>query len=138
MGVAPALTATLPGQPNPYAYELLLGKASAYIHPVRNASGSPWTGGEVYYPLTIVSSMTSTITSTLPATAVLSGTVRNDSGLPLHLARVVTITGKCHWRETRLDTRTLLAGQGTGFYLRDVSACLDDKMMIVGQAAAGP
>jgi hypothetical protein len=32
--ITPALTATLPGQINPFAYNLILGKASALIGPI--------------------------------------------------------------------------------------------------------
>ena len=129
--IKPALTATLPGQINPFSYSFLLGKASASIGPIRGVSSSPWVSGDKYYPLTIIS-----FTYEHP---ILSGTARNDSGQSLNQLRVVVVEPeKCEWQLATVDSQNLLPGQETAFHLTYPSGCLGDNLKIVGQGAAQP
>jgi hypothetical protein len=131
--VTPALTATLPGQANPFQYGLLLGKASASIGGVRAVAASfVEPSGDVYYPLTVA--------GWEHKGALISGTVRNDSGRTLHKARVVAAKlDRCTWREAVLDDVVLQPGQETAFHLDYYSsACVDDSLVVVGQGAAPP
>jgi hypothetical protein len=129
--VSPALSATLPGQVNPFSYVLTLGKASASIGEARAAAGTAIEPeGESYHPLTIV--------DWSHADATLSGIVRNDSGRTLRKARVVVAElAKCSWREAELATTTLQPGQETTFQRTFFyEFCLGDDLTIVGQGAA--
>jgi hypothetical protein len=131
--IRPALDATLPDQINPFRYDLLLGKASALIDEVRPLSaslGDP--DGEVYYPLTVL--------NWEHKDGILDGTVRNDSGLPLHRVRVVVAElSKCGWREADIADGVLQPGQETTFSRSGYSqTCLGDDLVVVGQGAALP
>lgn len=130
--VTPALTATLPGQINPFSYNLLLGKATASIGSIKGVTASSWAGGDVYYPLTILG-------STYQGTT-LSGRVRNDSSHPLHHTRVVAAEPtKCGWREAVLAAETLQPGEETSFSISNYfSFCVSDQQIIVGQGASQP
>jgi hypothetical protein len=129
--ITPALTATLPGQINPFSYSMLLGKADASIGSIRGVSSNPWVGGDKYYPLTIIS-----FTYEDP---ILSGTARNDSGQSLYKLRVVVVElEKCEWQLAIVDSQNLLPGQETAFHLTYPSGCLGDSLKIVGQGAAQP
>ena len=130
--VSPALTATLPGQINPFSFNLTLGKASASIGEARTAAGTAIEPrGETYHPLTVV--------AWTYADAILSGTIRNDSGWPLHKARVVVAElAKCSWREAELAATTLQPGQETTFDRAYSERCLGDDLIVVGQGATLP
>lgn len=125
--VTPALTATLPGQINPFAYSLLLGKASASIGDVRVAQAYRIpAGGDLYEPLAIL--------DWEYANQVLSGTARNDNDHPLVLGRVVVAElQRCAWREAVLDSLLIQPGQETTFRLSYSAACLGDQLVITGQ-----
>lgn len=130
--VTPALTATLPGQVNPFSYNLLLGKASASVGPVKGASARPWMGGDIYYPLTI--------TGTAYQDNIYSGTIQNDHYQPLHHLRVVAAEpSKCGWREAVIGDEILLPGQDTSFTISNYSSgCISDNLIVVGQGAIQP
>jgi hypothetical protein len=128
--VTPALTATLPGQSNPFAYGLLLGKASATIGEAHLGS---WKfnseNGEGYAPLTVI--------DWFYQGGSVSGMVRNDASLALHNNRVVVASpDKCAWQEANLDSATLQPGEETSFHLSPYSAaCASGDLVIVGQGA---
>jgi len=129
--ITPALTATLPDQINPFSYNLLLGKASASLGPILGATAEPWTGGVVYYPLTI--------TGWTYDGGTVHGIARNDSESPLSNLHVVGAElAKCSWSEATLDTQTLLPQQETNFYINFYSGCVDNDLVVVGQGAASP
>jgi hypothetical protein len=127
--LTPALTATLPGQLNPFSYRLYLGKASASIGPIVNVSASPWSSGDPYYPLTIV--------GYVYEDAIVSGTARNDSGLSLQNARIVGLEPyHCGWREAALGADELLPGQVITFTIPFGASCeVDDRLIVSGQGA---
>ena len=133
ISIVPALEATLPGQINPFAYSLLLGKASASLGEVRAVAATltPPDATE-YIPLTIVGWHAENTT--------LVGTVRNDHSQPLHDARVVVAAlGKCRWREATLDDTTLRTGQETAFQCNLYTTyCFADDMTVVGQGVTSP
>jgi hypothetical protein len=127
--VSPALTATLPGQINPFSYDLILGKTTAIIGEARPAAGSPkQPTGEIYRPLTVV--------GWGYADGTLSGTVRNDSDRPLSRARVVVadLTG-CSWREAELAATTIQPNQEAAFHCAFSEAALEGDVRVVGQGA---
>jgi hypothetical protein len=121
--LTPAFTITLPGQVNPFFYELQLGKASASIGPIVQVSASYWAGEDGYTPLTITGYAYEDLTVT--------GTVRNDSSQPLHHTRVVGYEPYlCRWREAVLGADELLPGQETSFIITYYSSyCLYIKRM---------
>ena len=130
--ISPALTATLPDQVNPFSYSLLLGKASASIGDVRAVAASRTEpGGEIYYPITVV--------SWEHTDGTLLGNIRNDSDQSIHIMRlVVAELKKCSWREAELDDTTLKPNRRTSFQLNFSDTCLGDNLVIVGQGAAPP
>ena len=140
--VTPALTATLPGQLNPF-YISLPEYQGGYpsIGPVVGISASPWVSGNPYYPLTI--------TDYEHADSTVYGTVRNDSGKPLQHARVVGLLPEpqlddivgyrsCGPREAALGTDILLRGQETSFTISYSGCNVDDSLIVVGQGAYLP
>jgi hypothetical protein len=128
--VTPALTATLPGQINPFTYELWLGKASASIGPIVGVSARSWESGDVYEPLTI--------SGYTYEGSIVNGTVRNDSSQPLHHARVGGVElARCQWREAVLGADTLLPGQETSFSMNNYCG-VDEDIIIIGQGAYQP
>ena len=132
ISVTPALSATLPGQFNPFAYSLLLGKASASIGDVRAAYAS-YTSPDGYRYQAL------NITDWEYGEGIISGTARNDSSKDLHHLRVVIAKlEKCRWREADLDASTLAPGQETNFQMILSEACFGDQLIIVGQGAAAP
>lgn len=130
--IKPALTASLPGQLNPFSYSLLLGKASAYFGPIVGYSASPWSSGERQAALTSVEIQYAGTT--------LSGTVRNDNSQALHGNRVVAFgPGRCAWREAVLEADTLQPGGETGFHIDSYAAgCVTEDVVIAGQGAFQP
>ena len=131
--ISPELTATLPGQLNPFTFVLLLGKASASIGPIVGVTASPWQGGDAYTALTI--------TAYTYADSAVTGTVRNDTSLPLHHARVGGYEPNlCRWLEAKLDTDELLPGQETSFSIAYSSSyCFDGPdYTVIGQGAYQP
>ena len=132
ISVTPALSATLPGQYNPFTYGLLLGKASASIGDVRAASASDTSpDGYRYQALNI--------TGWEYVDGVIRGTARNESSTDLHHLRVVIAElEKCRWREADLDISTLAPGQETNFQMILSEFCFGDHLIVVGQGAAAP
>src|SRR4030067_1544585 len=95
--VYPAFPVTLPGQKNPFAWSLLLGKASASVGQVNIVSWSlSGESGISYYPLTVVDWHRE-------GKAVL-GRVRNDSVNDLVDGRAVVFSNVCDWEEPSLNT----------------------------------
>jgi hypothetical protein len=132
ISVTPALSATLPGQYNPFTYGLLLGKASASIGDVRAASAR-YTSPDGYRYQAL------NITNWEYVDGVVRGTARNDSSTDLHHLRVVIAElEKCRWREADLDTNTLAPGQETNFQMVLSDTCFGDHLIVVGQGAAAP
>lgn len=131
--ITPELTATLPGQLNPFSFVLLLGKASASIGPIVGVTASPWESGDAYAALTI--------TGYAYEGSAVTGTARNDTDHPLHHARVGGYEPSlCSWREAELDTDELLPGQETGFSIPYSSSyCFDGVgYTVIGQGAYQP
>jgi len=131
--ITPELTATLPGQLNPFTFLLFLGKASASVGPIVGVTASPWEGGDAYAALTI--------TSYTYANSAVTGTVRNDTGYPLHHARVGGYEPSlCRWQEAKLGTDELLPGQETSFSIAYSSSyCFDGaEYTVTGQGAYQP
>lgn len=130
--VTPALSATLPGQVNPFSYNLLLGKATATVGPVRGVSGSTTGSGMTYDPLTVLGSSYSGTT--------LTGTVKNETGHPLYHSRVVAAEPlKCAWREAVLGAQTIPPGGETSFSIPNYAAiCVSEALILVGQGATLP
>jgi hypothetical protein len=130
--ISPAMTATLPSQVNPFSYDLTLGRADAFFGEIRAAAGTTVEpAGEAYFPLHVV--------DWTYGNGTVSGTVRNDSGRPLHKARVVVVNlTECPWREAQLLTRTLQPGQTTNFQRTYYESCQDGDFRIIGQGAAQP
>lgn len=132
ISVTPALSATLPGQYNPFTYGLLLGKASASIGDVRAASAR-YTSPDGYRYQAL------NITGWEYVDGVIRGTARNDSSTDLqHLRVVIAELEKCRWREADLDANTLAPGQETNFHMNLSEACFGDQLIVVGQGAAVP
>jgi hypothetical protein len=128
----PALPATLPGQINPFAYSLTLGKASAVLGEVRAIStSSSGMGGVVYYSLALASLAHDGLN--------LRGTLRNDSGKPLYAARVVVAEQSnttCAWVQPQLATTALQPGQALDFHIDNYyQYCHGDGVVAIGQAA---
>jgi hypothetical protein len=125
-----ALPATLPGQINPFSYDLLLGKASAELGALRVVSAnSSAVGGALYYPLTAV--------NVTRDGANLRGTVRNDSTQPLN-GVLVAVTelqnAKCAWKRPSLSTTTLHPGQTVTFQIDDFYLyCPGEPVAVLGQ-----
>jgi hypothetical protein len=128
----PALTATLTNQINPFGYSMMLGKASGSIGPIVNVSYGPWTSGESYYSLTILDYEYQA--------PYVTGTLHNDSGHPLHAARVVMLEPvNCGRREATLGLDTLMPGEETTFSARYGASCgVNDHLFISGQGAFQP
>ena len=128
--VTPALTATLPGQLNPFYFSIMTYKSSVISYSIDGITSSPWESGDVYYSLTIAS-------FTHEGT-IFTGIVRNDSAHTLHHLRVVAFEpkGMCAWLEALVDSNSLLPAQETTFHL--ASACLSDNLIIVSQGADSP
>jgi len=127
----PAFAASLPGQANPFYYDLWLGKASASFGPILGYSASSWVGGDRHSPLTIVSYQIEGTT--------LSGTARNDSPQALHDIRVVVFDPtKCPWMATVVDKLTLQPGEETGFHIDHYSGCVSEDLQVLGQGAYHP
>jgi hypothetical protein len=127
-----ALPATLPGQINPFSYDLLLGKASAELGALRvvSANSSP-VGDAVFYPLTMV--------SLVRDGANLRSTVRNDSAQPLH-GVLVAVTelqnARCAWKRPTLDSTSLQPGQALTFQIDDFFLyCHGDPVAVLGQGS---
>jgi hypothetical protein len=128
--VSPALTATLPNQINPFAWDLYLGKASASIGEVRAVDARRTApGGTIYRTLTVTGRHAEGTT--------VVGSVRNDQNHVLHDVRVVVVEPyRCAWREATLDDTTLQPGQETAFHLNLYTTyCFTDDMVVLGQGA---
>jgi hypothetical protein len=128
--VSPALTATLPNQINPFAWDLYLGKASASIGEVRAVDARRTApDGRFYRPLTIVGWHAEGTT--------VVGSVRNDHSHTLHNVRVVVVEPhRCAWEESTLADTTLQPGQEAAFHLNLYTTyCFTDDMVVVGQGA---
>jgi len=140
--VTPVLTATLPGQLNPFAISIFeIKNCYPSIGPIVGISANPWMSGEEYYPLTI--------TGYEHVDSIINGTVRNDSGKPLQHARVAGLLPEpqlgeiegdryCGPVEAALDTDTLLPGQETSFTIGYFNCDVDDSLIVVGQGAYQP
>jgi len=140
--VTPVLTATLPGQLNPFSISIFeIKNCSPSIGPIVGISANPWVSGEEYYPLTI--------TGYEHVDSTINGTVRNDSGKTLQHARVAgllpgpqpgEIEGYryCGPAEAALGTDILLPGQETSFSISYYTCEVDDSVIIVGQGAYQP
>jgi len=129
----PVFTATLPGQPNPFSYTLLLFQASASIGPIIGIASNPWENGDEYAPM-VLSGLAYTGT-------VVTGTVCNDNDRPLHHLRVVGFEpDRCSWDQAVLGTDDLRTGEETSFTLTvPNSFCLEaENLVIVGQGAYQP
>jgi hypothetical protein len=130
----PALTATLPGQVNPFKIWSLCYKDCTVYHSVRVLSASrdePDGGG--YFPLTVV--------RWEYADGTLSGTIRNDNRRTLHNMRLVAAELKlagCGWKEAEIEDSTLEPGRRSTFQLQFSESCLGDNLVIVGQGAGWP
>jgi len=132
ISVTPALSATLPSQYNPFAYGLLLGKASASIGDVRAASAS-YSSPDGYRYRSL------NITNWEYVDGVISGTARNESSTALsHIRVVIAELEKCRWREAMPEDSTLAPGQETTFQMILSAACFGDHLIVVGQGAAAP
>jgi hypothetical protein len=130
MQFTPALTATLPGQDNPFTFSLYLGKASAELGDLRLLRARPAAAnGPQYLPLTIVHIEV--------AGSDVQGVVRNDNSQAVSQARVVTAAPhSCPWRETVLGSRILAPGEQTAF--NRSSFCLDPQIYAAGQGLLSP
>lgn len=128
--VHPAFPVTLPGQPNPFSFDRILGKASASFGPAHIASALPALSGESpFRPLTIV--------HWEQLGKLVSGVARNDSGQFLRSARVVILDPQnCSWRDAVLDVSVLEPGQETGFQL--AYPCSSQDLLVVGQGIVSP
>lgn len=129
--VTPALTATLPVQPNPFSYRMYLGKASGSINGIVGVSASPWMWDSYDYPVNVLE-------YSYNQEAKIIGTARNDSGYPLHTARIVGFEAQhCGWREAELETTDLAPGQVITFTITTFSAScgVDDRLIVSGQGA---
>jgi hypothetical protein len=128
-----ALPATLPGQINPFSYDLLLGKASAQLGQLRALSASSdAVGGALFFPLTTV--------SLARDGANLRGAVRNDSARPLYgvLVAVAELqNATCAWQRPSLETTTLQPGQTVAFQIDNFFLyCRGDPVAVLGQGSA--
>ena len=128
-----ALPATLPGQINPFSYDLLLGKASAALGELRVVSAnSSAVGGDRFYPLTMV--------ALTRDGANLRSAVRNDSTQPLHavLAAVTELqNATCAWKRPSLQATTLQPGQTLTIQIDDFFLyCHGDPVTVLGQGSA--
>jgi hypothetical protein len=127
-----ALPATLPGQINPFVYNLILGKAGAEFGELRAASANTTAvGGAHYEPLTMVSLERDGEN--------LRSTVRNDSTLPLYGVRVAVVevqNATCSWKRPSLDTTTLQPGQTLSFQIDNFyQYCHGSPVLVLGQGA---
>jgi hypothetical protein len=129
--VTPVLTATLPGQINPFGYTLVLGKASGALGAVTPLSyGGDSPDGLAYYPLTVVGWARA-------ADGTLSGTLRNDSGRSLTQLRAALFhSGVCEVQTAELSAASLAPGASAGFSAP--YTCASGSYTIVGQGAAPP
>ena len=133
MPLITALPATLPGQINPFAFEMLLGKASAELGELRAVSAnSDAVDGAIYYPLTMV--------SVTRDGANLRSTVRNDSAEALR-GVLVAVTelqnARCAWKRPTLEATTLQPHQALTFQIDDFFLyCHGDPVAVLGQGAA--
>lgn len=130
--ISPALTATLPGQVNPFSDVSFCYKSCFYLKSVRVISASRTEpDGYIFYPLTIV--------EWEYADGTLFGTIRNDNRQTLQKLRlVVAELGRCGWKEAEIAVSTLAPGLRTTFQLEFLQSCLTDNLVIVGQGAALP
>jgi CSLREA domain-containing protein len=127
--VKTAFPATLPGQPNPFSWSLLLGKASATVGQVRIILADINGGGPEYYPLTVL--------NWHREDHAVAGRVRNDGEKDLENARVVVFSNDCGWREAALANTSLQSGQESDFNL-DYFYCLGDDVNVIGQGRIIP
>ena len=127
-----ALPATLPGQINPFAYELFLGKASAVLGELRAAAANfSAADGALFYPLTVV--------SLARDGASLRSTLRNDSAQPLREVLVAVVelqNATCPWQRPSLDATTLEPGQTLTFQIDAFyQYCHGDPVVVLRQGA---
>lgn len=127
-----ALPATLPGQINPFEYDLLLGKNGAVFGDLRAVSANTTAvGGALYEPLTVVSLERDGDN--------LRSTVRNDSTHALHGVHVAVVevqNATCSWWRPSLDTTTLQPGQALTFQLEHFyQYCHGSPVLVLGQGA---
>jgi hypothetical protein len=124
-----ALTATLPGQINPFAHSWLLGKTSVSFGPVSLADGRLPRDDEA--PIVALEAGE----WTHDGERTLTGTVRNPSAHAVRGARVVVTTlGACEWHYTTLEKTRLRPGEETAYTAESFGrGCLDEGVVVVGQ-----
>jgi hypothetical protein len=127
--ISTALTATLPGQINPFYQRYLLGKASVFLGKVSLADGRSPRDNEA--PIIALEAGE----WTHDGEWTLSGTVRNTSAHAVHGVRVVVTTlGECEWHHTTLEKTRLVPGEETAFTAEWFGAgCLDEGVVVLGQ-----
>ena len=127
--VHPAFEATLPGQANPFSWDIALGKAFAMVGEVKIASGGLiGEGGSNYHPVTVLNWIRE-------GNAVV-GKARNDTGKSLADVRVVVFSNECAWKEAGLTNTSLQPGEETDFRLESFY-CEGEDVTVVGQGRAG-
>lgn len=126
----PALSVTLAGQLNPFAYVVANGKGFTSVGgQVRVAGSTPVPAETPYYPLTLVRSER--------LGNRLSGLVRNDSAEQLGNLRVVALGPHlCSWHPAQLAASTLQPGETTAFEL--AYYCTAETYEILGQGQTTP
>lgn len=124
--VTPAFSATLPGQPNPFQYSLLLGHASAQIRSIQGTYAHPWSGGPIYHRLYVEQYACTG--------GQLAGKVRNNSSLLLAELRVVAMDlTTCAWGEAAASGQILPIGGLAEFQMDFPGSCTGDQLLVVGQ-----
>jgi hypothetical protein len=126
--VTPALTATLPGQINPFSRVLTLGKAYATLGAVYVADGRLPAQDEARFVALEAGEWEHAGTT-------LSGTVRNTSVHTVSVVHVVVTTlGDCAWRSGTPESTRLRPGAETAFAAEYFpSSCLDEGVVVLGQ-----
>jgi hypothetical protein len=127
--VHPAFEVTLPGQANPFSWNIALGKAFAAVGEVKIASKDiSGEGGKSYHPVRIL--------DWYREGKAVFGRVRNDSGKNLADVRVVVFSDQCAWKGASLSSTSLQPGEEADFRLESFY-CEGEDVTVVGQGLAG-
>jgi hypothetical protein len=124
-----ALTATLPGQINPFAHSVLVGKSSVFFSQVSLVDGRPQREDEA--PIVALEAGE----WTHDGEWTLTGTVRNTSAHTVRGVRVVVTTlGACEWHRASPEKTRLVPGEETAYTAGWFgSGCTDEEVVVLGQ-----